>query len=112
MRYLIFVIDRSTETASGNEMAAIDAFNEMLEANGHWITASGIHHGANAFVIDNRNGAGMLERGSIQETPEHYSGYWLIEADDLETAKRLASEGSKACNRKVELRPDLRHPAF
>jgi hypothetical protein len=54
----------------------------------------------------------MLERGSIQETPEHYSGYWLIEAEDLETAKRLASEGSKACNRKVELRPDLRHPAF
>lgn len=112
MRYLIFVIDDSIETASGNEMAAIDAFNEMLEQNGHWVTAAGIQHGDKCFVIDNRQDAGHLTRGSIQETPEHYSGYWLIDAPDLETAKRLASEGSKACNRKVELRPDLRHPAY
>jgi hypothetical protein len=36
------------------------------------------------------------------------SGFWLIEAENMETAMRLASEGSKACNRKVELRPFIR----
>ena len=40
MRFIIFVIDDQTEKASGIEMAAIDAFNEMLEANGHWMTAA------------------------------------------------------------------------
>ncbi len=35
------------------------------------------------------------------------SGFWIIQADSLEQAKSLAAEGSKACNRKVELRPFL-----
>ena len=38
---------------------------------------------------------------------EHFSGFWLVEAPDLETARNLALEGSNACNRKVELRPLL-----
>jgi hypothetical protein len=33
---------------------------------------------------------------------------WIVETDDLETARRLASAGSRACNRRVELRPFLR----
>jgi hypothetical protein len=35
------------------------------------------------------------------------SGFWIIQADSLEQAQALAAEGSKACNRKVELRPFL-----
>ncbi|MFM5903644.1 MAG: YciI family protein [Microbacteriaceae bacterium] len=107
MRYVIFVIDDQTEKASGGEMAAIDAFNEMLEAKGHWITAAGINHGEAATVVDNRAGAGVVTPGSLYSEEEHYSGFWLINAPDHETALALASEGSKACNRKVELRPYL-----
>jgi hypothetical protein len=107
MRFVIFVIDDQTERASGNEMEAIDAFNEKLEANGHWITAAGINHGQAATLIDNRADAGLVAPGSLYSTAEHYSGFWLINAPDHETALELASEGSKACNRKVELRPYL-----
>jgi hypothetical protein len=107
VRYVIFVIDDQTEKASGNEMAAIDAFNEKLEANGNWITAAGIHHGEKAMVIDNRNGANLVSTGSLYNEPEHYSGFWLIQAESAEEAKALALEGSLACNRKVELRPYL-----
>jgi hypothetical protein len=108
MKYIIFVIDDQTEKAPANEMAAIDAFNEMLEANGHWITAAGINHGKAATLIDNRGGAGIVNTGSLYNDEEHYSGFWLIEAADDETALSLANQGSKACNRKVELRPYLR----
>ncbi|MFM1926925.1 MAG: hypothetical protein RLZ06_501 [Actinomycetota bacterium] len=108
MRYIIFVIDDQTEKASGNEMAAIDEFNEMLQDKGHWITAGGIHHGAQATVLDNRDGAGLVHEGSLYNSAEHYSGFWLLEAADQETALELAAAGSKACNRKVELRPYLR----
>jgi len=107
MRFIIFVIDDKTERAAGNEMAAIDAFNAKLEKNGHWITAGGINHGDAATLIDNRADAGLVTSGSLYATAEHYSGFWLINAPDQETALALASEGSKACNRKVELRPYL-----
>lgn len=108
MRFLIFVIDDNTALAGPNEMAHIDAFNEMLEANGHWITAGGIHHGAQATVLDNRNDAGLITDGSLYNEVEHYSGFWLINAADQDEALALAAAGSKACNRKVELRPYLR----
>lgn len=88
-------------------MVDIDAFNEMLETNGHWIAAAGINHGEAATLIDNRNGAGFSNQGSLQTGSEHYSGFWLINASSLDEAKSLAEQGSKACNRKVELRPYL-----
>ncbi|MFM6963805.1 MAG: YciI family protein [Micrococcales bacterium] len=108
MRYIIFVIDDQLEKAPANEMAAIDAFNEMLEANGHWITAGGINHGAAATLIDNRADADIMAIGSLYNADEHYSGFWLINAESDAQAVELAKAGSKACNRKVELRPYLR----
>jgi len=107
LKFIIFVIDDQTEKASGNEMAAIDEFNEMLQDKGHWIHAAGINHGEAATVLDNRGGAGIVTEGSLYSQAEHYSGFWLIEAVDNETAVALAAAGSKACNRKVELRPYL-----
>ena len=105
---MIFVIDDQVEKAPSNEMASIDAFNEMLQEKGHWITAAGINHGAAATLIDNRGDAGQVHNGSLYAEAEHYSGFWLIEAENDETALALAKAGSKACNRKVELRPYLR----
>lgn len=107
MRFIIFVIDRADNSGSGDEMVAIDAFNEMLEANGHWIYAAGIGAPGSATQIDNRNGLGRVASGSLSEGVEHYSGFWLIKADSPEQALDLAKQGSKACNRKVELRPFL-----
>ena len=108
MRFIIFVIDDQTEKASGNEMAAIDELNDMLQEKGHWIAAAGIHHGEAAAVLDNRAGAGLISEGSLYNSAEHYSGFWIIETDSRETALELAAAGSKACNRKVELRAYLR----
>jgi hypothetical protein len=107
MKYIIFVIDDQLEKASNNEMEAINAFNDKLQAEGNWITAAGINHGEAATVLDNRSGAGLVMPGSLYNDEEHYSGFWLIEAADKEMALKLAAEGSKACNRKVELRPYL-----
>jgi hypothetical protein len=41
------------------------------------------------------------------DAKENFSGFWLIEAESIEVARALAFAGSKACNRKVELRPLL-----
>ncbi len=107
MKFIIFVIDDQTEKAGTDEMAAIDSFNDMLQGQGHWITAAGINHGAAATVLDNRAGVGIVTPGSLYDAAEHYSGFWLIEATGQDEALALASAGSMACNRKVELRPYL-----
>jgi hypothetical protein len=104
VQFLLNVIDDQNESASGDEMAAIDAFNESLEASGFWIRAHGIHSPSDSIVFDNRRGAGQVKLGPLIENPEFISGFWLIEVPDRSTAERLAAEGSHACNRKVELR--------
>ena len=104
MRFLIAVIDDQTNSASGDEIAAIDAFNEQLQANDNWIIACGIYEPEKAVVIDNRAGAGVFTDGPLHNVAEYMSGFWLIKADSDEQARELAAQGSKACNRKVELR--------
>ena len=107
MRFLIAVTDTGTNTAVPGEMEAIDAFNDMLQANGHFIIACGIDDPAKATVIDNRAGLGQVTDGPLHNLAEYMSGFWLIKADSLEQAKELAAQGSLACNRKVEVRPLL-----
>jgi len=43
----------------------------------------------------------------IDDTAGLATPFWIIEAADLDVALKLAAEGSKACNRKVEVRPFL-----
>jgi len=107
MRYLVSVIDDKTGSATPTEMAAIDAFNERLRADGHWVFAAGLESPSTATVIDNRNGEAVLTDGPFLESKEYLAGFWIIEAADLDVALELAAEGSKHCNRKVEVRPIL-----
>ena len=104
MRFLMSVIDAHSRSATGDEMAAIDAFNESLQNNGHWIMACGIEDPSSSVVFDNRASAGLISQGPLHDTDEFMAGFWLIQADDIATARKLAAEGSRACNRKVELR--------
>jgi hypothetical protein len=107
MRYLVSVIDDTTGSATGDETAAINAFNDRLEAEGHWVFAGGLGSPSTATVIDNRNGEAVFTDGPFVESKEYLAGFWVIEAPDLDVALELAAEGSKHCNRKVEVRPFL-----
>lgn len=107
MRFIIFVIDSTSNSAGGDEMIAIDAFNDRLRANNQWIYAAGIGDPDAATVLDNRNQQNIATVGSLFSSPEHYSGFWIIQTDSPESALKLAAEGSAACNRRVELRPFL-----
>jgi hypothetical protein len=107
MQYLVSVIHDSTSLATADEMAAIDVFNERLQANGHWVFAGGLGSPSTATVIDNRHGEAVFTDGPFVESKEYLAGFWIIEASDLDAALKLAAEGSKSCNRKVEVRPFL-----
>ena len=105
MQYLVSVIDDTAGVATPEEEAAIDVFNDRLVAEGHWVFAGGLASPSTATVIDNRGGEAMVTDGPFLESKEYLAGFWIIEAPDLDVALKLAAEGSKHCNRKIEVRP-------
>ena len=107
MRYLVSVIDDGAGLATPTEEADIDVFNDRLRAEGHWVFAGGLGSPDPATVIDNRVGDAVFTDGPFLESKEYLAGFWIIEAPDLDVALKLAAEGSKRCNRKVEVRPFL-----
>ena len=107
MQYLVSVIADAADLATEDEMAAIDVFNERLQAEGHWVFAGGLAAPSSATVIDNRGEEAMVTDGPFLESKEYLAGFWIMEAADLDVALKLAAEGSKACNRKIEVRPFL-----
>ena len=107
MHYLFSVIDDQTNSGTADEQAAITVFNDRLQAEGSWVFAGGLNAPSTATVIDNRDGQPVFTDGPFVETKEHIAGFWIIEAPDLDVALALAAEGSKACHRRVEVRPFL-----
>jgi hypothetical protein len=107
MQYLISVIHDQAGLATPEEDAAIDVFNDRLQAEGHWVFAGGLASPSTATVIDNRGEEALVTDGPFLESKEYLAGFWIIEAPDLDVALALATEGSKACNRRIEVRPIL-----
>jgi hypothetical protein len=105
MKFLISVIDDMSNSGTPAEMVEIDKFNDRLRANGQFIFAWGLHAPETATVIDNRIGANLSTGKPLFDSAENFSGLWVIEAADADTAEKLAFDASQACNRKVELRP-------
>ena len=107
MKYLVSVIDDGTGLATPTEEADIDAFNDRLQAEGYWVYAGGLGSPDPATVIDNRSGEPVVTDGPFVESKEYLAGFWILEAPDLDVVLKLAADGSKACNRKIEVRPFL-----
>ena len=111
MKYLVSVVDDEVTAAghldehreAGDDPVA--AFNDRLKADGHWAFASGLGAPSTATVIDNRGPDTVITDGPFMESKEFLGGLWVIEAADPDTARALAVEASKHCNRRVELRP-------
>jgi hypothetical protein len=107
MQYLVSVIHDAPDLATPDEMTAIDAFNDRLIAAGHWVFAGGLAAPSSATVVDNRGEEALVTDGPFLESKEYLAGFWVMEAADLDVALKLATEGSKVCNRKIEVRPFL-----
>jgi len=107
MKFIINVIDDLSNSGTLAEMNEINKFNDQLRMGGQFIFAGGLAAPENADVIDNRNDANLSTGKPLFEANENFSGFWLIEAESIDVARELAFAGSKACNRKVELRPLL-----
>lgn len=107
MRFLLCVLAEGTELATPGEMAAIDAFNETLEAAGRRIMAVGLEAPAAGGLVDARGAGTVVADGLRLTSGEHLAGFWIVDVPDRATALALAAEGSRACDRRVEVRAFL-----
>jgi hypothetical protein len=85
--------------------AAVDRFNQKLQAEGAWVFAGGLHHFDTATVVEVKDGDTIVTDGPFSEAKEQIGGFWVITAPDLDAAMRWAAEGSAACRNAVEVRP-------
>lgn len=106
MKFIITVVDTQTRSPhTPEEIAAIDAFNEKLIQAKQRVLAVGLESPEEALVIDARKPEVTHTSGLLNNSTEFASGVWIIDVPNRQIAIELAEEGSKACNRKVELRP-------
>ena len=109
-QYLLAVHMVEGEPAPSEEDAqrsyqAVDAFNRELMASGQWVFAGGLLPPDTATVVRAQGGKVVTTDGPFAESKEQIGGFWVITAADLDVALEVASRGSEACGRPVEVRP-------
>lgn len=105
MHYLLTVIGDTTNEVDDSEPGAVTAYNDRLKADGHWVFGGGLTAPEHATVTDGRGTDVVYTDGPFVESKEYLAGFWVVEADDLDVALELSRGASRACNRKIEVRP-------
>ena len=103
MHYLLSVIDDTTNPV-GRRARRDRRVQPQLRDDGHWVFGGGLS-GRRHRPWPTPAGELVFTDGPFVETKEYLAGFWVIEAPDLDVALELAAGASKACHRKVEVRP-------
>lgn len=96
------VMSQSERDSFGDGMLDYD---EELKASGHYITAEPLKGPAEATTVRRWNGALTTTDGPFMETKEHLSGFFLVDARDLNEAIQLAGRMPLATVGSIEVRP-------
>lgn len=113
MHYICLVyVDESTFdgfTAEDHRKLAQEslAYDEDLQARGHFIAADALQPPAEAITVRVRNGKMATTDGPYAETKEHLGGFILIEARDMNEAVQIASKIPMARHGGIEVRPAM-----
>jgi hypothetical protein len=111
MKYLCLIFDeeKSLATMPKSQLDALmdeyRDFGESIRKSGHYVTGSQLASTRTASTVRVRNGKMSVTDGPFAETKEQLSGYYLIEAADLNEALQIASRIPSARMGSIEVRP-------
>ena len=83
------------------------AYDQELEAGGHFIAASALQGVKTARTVRVRQGKPLILDGPFAETKEVLCGFIFIEAADADEAMRIAERIPMARHGTIEVRPEL-----
>ena len=90
---------------------AVERYNQKAKDAGIWVFAGGLEPIETATTVDNTGDEPIVTDGPFAESKEWVGGFWVFELPDLDAALEWATEASKACEGKVEVRPFQAEPA-
>jgi hypothetical protein len=70
-----------------------------------WVFGGALHGPDTATVVRISDGEVLTTDGPFAESKEHLGGFYLIEAEDLDTALARASKTTAAVKKPIEVRP-------
>jgi len=79
--------------------------NDRFRTTGHFIVAEALEPSQQTKCVRARNGKATITDGPFTESKEMIAGFYLLEADTLEEATRLASEIPSVGLGTIEVRP-------
>lgn len=80
-------------------------YDEELTRSGHYITSEPLADAKDAITVRRWDGKVTTTDGPFMETKEHLSGFFIVEARDMNEAIQLASRMPLAQLGSVEVRP-------
>ncbi len=108
MKYMMLVyLDEQAMTEAEREHCYVESAQlaQDLNSSGQYLDASPLHPVATATSVRVRDGKRLVTDGPFAETREQLGGYYLIEANDLDEAIRIAERIPPARFGTVEIRP-------
>lgn len=83
------------------------AYGESIRSGGYYVAAEALQPVQTATTVRVRNGRVSVTDGPFAETKEQLAGFYLIEAQDLDAAIRVAADipPARAGAASIEVRP-------
>jgi hypothetical protein len=108
MKYMLMVyLDEQAMTDAEREHCYVESAQlaQDLNSSGQYLDASPLHPVATATSVRVRDGRRVVTDGPFAETREQLGGYYLVEANDLDEAIRIAERIPPARFGTIEIRP-------
>jgi hypothetical protein len=110
-QYLALTYTADVDWFAPEQAEAVAEYRVFAEENAQHLKASAVLHPTSTAtvvrVVGARGGDVVTTDGPYAETKEALTGYYLIEADDLDAAVAIAAEIPAAWGGAVEVRPVL-----
>jgi hypothetical protein len=113
MKYLLLIyMPENAMSQSEREQCYLDSTRlaHELKSSGQYLAASPLQPVATATSVRVREGKRMVTDGPFAETREQLGGYFLINAEDLDSAIAVATKIPAARRGTVEIRPVIEIP--
>ena len=113
MKYMLLIYQDEQildETARGACYQESTQLAHEINASGQYLAASPLQPTSTATSVRVRDGKRLVTDGPFAETREQLGGYYLIDADDLDTAIAIAGRIPGARWGTVEIRPLVELP--
>src|SRR5438132_8194842 len=88
--------DPMTEEEMQQSWKESQVLNEELKSAGAWVFGGALHGPDTATVVRISGGEVVTTDGPFAESKEHLGGFYIIEAEDLDTALAWASKTTAA----------------